>query len=148
MKSMIKSLTFAALLMLTAFTSYAQRGGGRLSPEEMADRQTTQMTEHLELTDEQEKEVAAINLTYAKIIRDARKEAAGDRTALRTTMQSMLQDRTEALKEVLTEEQLIKLEEVRSQYGQRRQGNKAKDKKKGRKKDRKGKNKQDGIDQE
>src|SRR5680860_189712 len=119
MKSMIKLSLFTVLFILVAFSSYAQRRGGDMpSPEERAKQQTAQMTEHLKLTDEQQKEVGDINLTYAKKMMEARQEAAGDRTAMRSNMEAMQKEKSEALKKVLTEDQFKTLEEMRSKYGQ------------------------------
>ncbi len=122
MKSMIKVSLFSALFMLVALSSYGQRGrGGDFpSPEERAKQQTAQMAENLKLTDEQEKEVGNINLAYAKKMMEAREEAAGDRDAMRTKMGVMMKEKNGAIKEVLTEEQLKTLEEMRSQYQDRR----------------------------
>ena len=129
MKTSIKIILGGLFLMLTTFPMFGQPGGRDMpSPEERAKRQTAHMTEELKLTSEQEKEVGDINLTYANKMKDARDEAAGDRTAMRAKMEAMMKEKSEALKEVLTEEQIKSFEEMESQNGQGRQGNKKKGK--------------------
>lgn len=127
MKSMIKVSLLSAFFVLVAFSSYAQRGSGNYpSPEERAKQQTAQMSEHLKLTDEQTKEVGDINLTYANKMMKTRQEAAGDRTVMRTKMEAMMKEKSEALKEVLTEDQFKSLEGMRSQYQNRGKGDQEK----------------------
>ena len=116
MKSMIKVALFSALFMLVSLSSYAQRGGGdRPSPEERAKQLTTQMAEHLDLSEDQVKKVEEINLSYAKKMMEAREAAQSDRSAMRSKMESMTEDRNKDLKEILTEEQFESLEEMRSE---------------------------------
>jgi hypothetical protein len=133
---MIKVSLLSAFFMLVAFSSYAQRGSGNYpSPEQRAKQQTAQMTEYLKLTDEQAKKVGDINLTYANKMMETRKEAAGDRTVMRTKMEAMMKEKSEALKEVLTDDQFKNLEGMRSQYQNRGKGDQGKGRK-GRKGDR------------
>ena len=136
MKLSIKIILGGLFLMLTTFPMFGQPGGRNMpSPEERAKQQTAQLTEELKLTSDQEKLVGDINLTYANKMTEAREEAAGDRTAMRSKMEAMMAERTEALKEVLNEDQVKALEEMNSQYGQGRQGKQKKGKRGKRKSD-------------
>lgn len=127
MKTSIKIIFGGLFLLLTTLPMFGQPGGRNMpSPEERAKRQTAQMTEQLKLTSEQEKEVGDINLTYATKINEALQQSAGDRTAMRSKVEVIMKEKNEALKKVLTEEQVKSFEEMQSQNGQRRQGNRKK----------------------
>lgn len=131
MKTSIKFIFGSLVLLLTTLPIFGQPGGRDMpSPEERAKSQTAQMTEELKLTSEQEKEVGEINLAYAIKLVEARQGASGDRSAMRANMEAMMKEKSEALKEVLTEEQFKSFEEMSSQNGPRRQGNKKKGKRK------------------
>lgn len=126
MKPFIKSITLTVFALFVGITTYAQRGEGPTTPEEMADKQTERMAKHLELTEEQKKEVRAINLDYAQKMMEIRKETKEDRSATRASMKSMNQEKSEALKKVLSEEQLEKLEKADSRENRPKRGNRGK----------------------
>ncbi len=104
------TLTTMALFLFTSL-AFAQQGNGRarvanMSPENIAERQTKEMTKVLELSEEKAEEVGVINLEYAKRWTEARAEAADNRGNMRETMLAIRSEQLEALGEVLTEEQM------------------------------------------
>ncbi len=119
----MKHLILLSLAILfIAFQAKAQgpnRGG---TPEEFANRQTKQMTELLSLSEKQQEQVAALNLKYAKKRDEQRKEAVGDREAMREKMKTMRTERQKELKEILSEEQYNKyIEFEKERFEKRRQ---------------------------
>ena len=92
--------------------SNSERGG---TPGERADKLTAKMAENLDLTEEQRTAVAEINLKYANEAADFREETREQREAARATMKEIRQNQEEALKEVLTEAQVLKYEARRDE---------------------------------
>ncbi len=112
-KAMILSVI---MLAICASYSFAQRGQGqreKLEPEEMAKRQTTQMKESLDLTEEQLTKVEALNLKYAEKMETLRDEAKADREATRNAMKPIREEKDAELKALLTTEQYEKLVTLR-----------------------------------
>jgi len=105
MNSIRKFILAALAVVLFAGLAQAQRGAN-MSAEQIAERQTKEMTTVLELSEEKAEEVGAINLEYAKKWAAARAEAANDRSNMRETMMAIRSEQLEALGEVLTEEQM------------------------------------------
>jgi len=108
MKKLILSLI--AILTIT-LTMEAQRQQRRNmgTPEEMAKKQTERMKEGLSLNEDQVTKVSAINLKYNKKFKEMRKNASGDRTAMREAMMTVRKERNAEMKKVLTEEQYEKM---------------------------------------
>jgi len=113
MKSMRKFIIAAFALLFVAGFAQAQRGGN-MSAEDIAARQTEEMTEVLSLSDEKAEEVEAINLEYAQKWEEAREEVMGDRMAMRDTLMALRTEQLEALGEVLTEEELATWKEYQA----------------------------------
>ena len=123
MKSSIK--VFAAILFFFAVCTAvnAQRGGGQPpSPEDMAARQTDQMTKKLNLDEAQTAKVKEINLTYAKKMLETRENNRGDRQAMREAITPIQEEKNAELKTILTEEQYKSYEEMLAKRGGRRGG--------------------------
>jgi len=132
MKITAKLILLVLALVVTTFTSLeAQRGGrGGRNPADMAERQTKMMTDSLTLSTAQVKKVSEINLKYATMISEARRAARenmdpdGDREAMRNSMRAMSQkiqsERKDALKVILTSDQMAKLEKVEANRQSRR----------------------------
>jgi hypothetical protein len=109
---MKKLASLAVLLLATAFV-FAQppqerRGNGqRMSPEDMAKRNTEWMTKDLKLTPDQVVSVDSINLIFAQaqqiLFQSANEE---DREKIRETMTALNREKEKALSDVLTREQL------------------------------------------
>ncbi len=128
MKSIFRLVAIQAFVFTLSYAAMAQPGGPRPSPEDMAERQTTHMTEKLELDDAQKSKVQAINQAFAQKMQTMREEAEDHRAAMREMRETVQKDRMDQLKEVLTEEQFKALEEMqadrpeRGKRGERRQG--------------------------
>ena len=122
MKSSIKVITALLLFFAICTATSAQRGGERPSPEEMAARQTKQMTEKLQLDEAQTAKVKEINLTYAKKMQEVRDNNRGNREAMREAVTALQKEKSAELKTVLSEEQLKSYEEMLAKRGGRRGG--------------------------
>ena len=124
---MKKRLFYITIMVWTlSFTSasFAQQGGGQrnMEPKEMAERQTNQMKESLELTAEQLPKVEVLNLKYAEKFGKARDQANGDRESMRSTMMEMMKEKDVELKKILTADQWTKFEADRKERMQNRSG--------------------------
>ncbi|MDA3879257.1 MAG: hypothetical protein PF436_02615 [Prolixibacteraceae bacterium] len=119
----IISTTF--LLVFMAVITMAQppqgREGRQFSPEDMAKRQTEQMTEDLKLNELQVEKVSALNKKYAEKMRDAFQNAEGNREQMREKMQTLRTEKDTELKEILTEEQFKKYQEIEKERMERMQ---------------------------
>jgi len=93
-----------------------------MDPEELAERQTTQMKESLELTAEQLPNVEKLNLEYAGKMKEARDQAGDDREAMRSTMTEMMKEKDVKMKKILTADQWTKFEADRKERIQNRRG--------------------------
>ena len=120
-KVFISIASFIVILMFMpeAFAQQGQGGGsGRgfnMNPEEMAERQTKQMKETLNLTDEQLPKVEALNLKYAKKAVVEREGANGNRETMRSSMLKLMKEKDPELKAILSAEQWIKWEKWRKE---------------------------------
>ncbi|MEM1322419.1 MAG: DUF4890 domain-containing protein [Bacteroidota bacterium] len=124
MNKSIKILAVIAFVFTLSFAASAQRGGRSIDPEQMAEKETTQMVEKLSLDAQQTADVKAINLAYANKMKEAREANKGDRAAMKEVRKTINQARSTELKEILTAEQFQAYEEM--------QANRRKGKKKGR----------------
>lgn len=107
---------FAALfaLGLAATPVLAQQGpGGRqmLSPDE----RLAQLTEQLDLTDEQATQMKPIIEEQSKKQQELFQNAGGDRATMRAEMTKLMEDTDKQYAEVLTEEQMNKYREMRQE---------------------------------
>lgn len=109
----------ALLLSLTFAQAQGPRGGGPAdrTPEEIAERQTKAMTEHLELDEAQVTKIKEVNLAFAQKMKANRDQADKEREAMRETAEGTRKEHAEALKNVLTEEQFQKWESAREGRG-------------------------------
>jgi len=127
-----KTLLFASMLFFISIQVAQAQPGGRMGaggdPEQVADRQTTQMTEWLELTEKQIPLVREINLKHAKKAQETRQVNQGDPDKMREAMKALRTERNEQLKGVLTEAQYQKLNERQPREGQQVDKGKVKDK--------------------
>jgi periplasmic protein CpxP/Spy len=127
----VKILLIATLVAVGFSTANAQQQNGqkqpRMSPEELAKRQTEQMTTDLNLNDKQKADVSAVNIKYANKISEMFQANKGDREAMRAKFQEMMIQKNAELKKVLTDDQYKlyeelekkKMEEHRKQMEQR-----------------------------
>ena len=97
-------------------------GRGNFDPQEMIDRQVNMMQENLDLTEEQLVKVKEILTENSDKMMGLRDEYGDDREGMRSAMREINESRDTKLKEVLTEEQWTKYEEVREKMRGRRGG--------------------------
>ena len=133
-----KTMLFAGMLFFVFIQVAQAQPGGRMGaggdPEQVADRQTTQMTEWLELTEQQIPLVREINLKHANKAQETRQANQGDPDKMREAMKALRTERNEQLKGVLTETQYQTLNERQPREGQNvDKGNKGKGKSKSKK---------------
>lgn len=101
-----------------ALIANAQRGN--MDPEEMAKRNTDAMKERLELNDDQLKKVEAINLETSKKMSEVFASASGSREAMREEMMAIDEEKDEALKPILTEDQWKEYEKMKEEQAEQR----------------------------
>lgn len=121
-------------LLFTHHVSAQGNGRRNLDPEQLAERQTTEMVESLALSDAQASKVAEVNLKYAQKMKDMRDNMEGDWSQMRELMMKVREERSNEMKTYLTEEQhasWLKIEEERrANRGQRNPPDRNKDGKK------------------
>lgn len=107
---MRKLMMAAVALMFVCSASFGQQRE-RPSSEDIAKRQTEQMTKSLSLTDDQKSKVEAINLKYAKKQDNAFKSNKEEKQARREEMKKNHEAKDAELKGVLSSEQYVKYQE-------------------------------------
>ncbi len=118
---MKRTIMFTAAIFCLAMVAGAQQQGQRGgTPEERVKRQTEWMKTELKLTDAQMAKVDSIYLASEKETA-ALREKITDRQERREAMRPIMEKRQAALKTVLTEEQLKKVQE-RAPQGRRQGG--------------------------
>ncbi|MCC5928615.1 MAG: hypothetical protein JJU28_05155 [Cyclobacteriaceae bacterium] len=139
LQMIILLVSMFSVTMLQAQRGPAQRGqstgerpGAGNDPSVIAERQANHMKAELNLSDEQYQKVLEINRAAAEKRIETREEVRQQRQAVRENMGDMHNERLEALKEVLTEEQLEKYRNMqnqeRPQMQQRQRGQEQKEK--------------------
>jgi Spy/CpxP family protein refolding chaperone len=119
MKTSFKLFTLSFIFLLGAATASAQRGGGEKDAAQMAEKQTERMTQQLSLTETQAAQVLKINQAFSEKMKTSDKEDSEARKTIRA-------EHDQAIKGVLTAEQLTKMEADRSKMKENRQEGKAK----------------------
>lgn len=99
------------------------RGEKTGTPEERATKQTERLTKQLELTEDQATKITAINLSYAEKKATA-KAATTDKEASKAANKTLKAEQAEAIKAVLTPEQLTKYNEKGARKKGRKKGGK------------------------
>lgn len=105
----MKKLVLLLTIALFTTTGLVAQQRQRATPEERAKRQTEILTKELGLTDDQKAKVYEINLKFAQPKGEPGKNV--DREAMRAEFQKNNEERTAALKAILTEDQQKKLDE-------------------------------------
>ena len=125
MKKMV-SVAFAALMMIFAVDVMAQPprggfGGPQFSPEQMAQRQTEQMTRELGLSPKQAEQVYRIQMERSKRMQEAfrggRPEPGFGGDAMRQKMMQEQRYVAEQYKRILSPQQYAKWEQMQQQRG-------------------------------
>lgn len=120
MKVSINVFLFTALFVFMGFNADAQRRGGPPSPEDMAAKQTEEMTAKLGLSEGQAARVEAINLTFAERMQVAREDYGDNRSDMEKIMTAIKDEKSAEMKAVLSEEQYEAFEEMKTDQPQRR----------------------------
>ncbi|WP_186757064.1 DUF4890 domain-containing protein [Echinicola salinicaeni] len=109
------------ILTVTVLQSEAQqrRERGNMDPEKMAERVTEHMDKELALSDDQKKEVYALFLESSKKREEMRNQEKKEREAAREKMKADRDAHQTKLKEILSEEQFIKWEEIQKKNRER-----------------------------
>lgn len=108
----ICTMAFMSAIMLICAPSFAQDKAQHKTPEEKAKMMSDKMKTELVLNDEQYQKVQEINLDFATKTKDIKKEGT-DKTAWADKIKPIEDERTAALKEVLTPEQFAKYESIK-----------------------------------
>ena len=99
-------------------------GPGNFDPEEMAQRQVDRLTEQLDLSKDQQKQVYDLNIENFENMQSMRgqRDGGGDFEAMREQMQKAREEQNNKMKAILTDEQWEKYEayqeEMRARRGQ------------------------------
>ena len=121
----MRKLGFALMIVVLAATvSVAQnRGGNDFDPKERAEKEVETLTEKFELSKDQQTKVYDVILKGSNEMVKMRKEASGDRDAMREKMMSLRKEQNTELKKILSDSQWESYtkyqQERRSQRGNR-----------------------------
>jgi hypothetical protein len=115
------------VLFSTSLFAQGQRGEPK-DPKAIALEQTQMMKEKLNLTEEQEALILALNEEFAVKRNKLRAENKENRTQMRSAMKTTFVDQDQKMKEILTEDQYATFQEMRSERNRRRVGKMRKNK--------------------
>lgn len=130
----MKKIVFV-LIAIIALNAQSQNKGpqnrSNMTPEEMATKRTERMTTDLDLTEDQQKEILAINLKSAEVFGKFRGKKRDDfseeeREEMRSKMKELQAENQEKMKKILSEEQYAKWEKMlkeRMEKGRGKRGN-------------------------
>jgi hypothetical protein len=115
----LKTAILWAVLLLLSIPGLAQpgsgQGRGRQFTEEDIKERVSSMADSLDMTEDQEKKILAIELAYFKQNQERRENfdpETGDREAMREYMMQQREERNEKYAEILTVEQMEKYQEM------------------------------------
>lgn len=120
MKAM-KNVVMMMGLMLLGTAAFAQRGGGDMTPEKRAERQTKMMAEKLDLSADQQKQIYALQLTRTQKMQEMR-ESQDQSADARARMKSANDDFQKSLDGILTADQKTKYEAMQVEMREGRRG--------------------------
>lgn len=109
------------LLALAPMMAFAQQAKPKKTVDERVEAQTERMAKDLNLTQEQQAQVAAINKKYVDQARERKAEAQTDKEARREEAKQSADAHEAELKAVLTEEQYAKHLELKAAKQEKRQ---------------------------
>jgi Spy/CpxP family protein refolding chaperone len=116
----MRKLMLAAIAVVFVCSTALGQQRQRPSSDDIAKKQTEQMTKNLSLTDDQKAKVDAINLKYAKKQEEAFKSSKEDREAKREEMKKTRDAKDSELKAVLTADQYTKYQQIREEQKNKR----------------------------
>ena len=111
-------LVIGLFISMMTFAQPPGPPGGQMDPAEMAKKQTKEMVEDLGLDEEQATKVEAVNTKFAEKMQEMFKSGGGpggsdeEREAMHKKMDTLHSDKDADLKEILTEEQYKKYQEI------------------------------------
>ncbi len=108
-------------LLLLGTTSYAQRGGGGVTPEKRAERQTKMMAEKLDLSADQQKQIYALQLARTQKMQEMR-EARDESREARDQMKSANDEFQKNMGTILTPDQKVNYEAMQAEMREGRRG--------------------------
>ena len=116
MRPIFTTVTFiiSSLLFLSACSDTTERRG-RFSPEE----RTAQLTEELDLSDSQAKQIKEILTQQQENFSKMRDEFSGDRSEMMMAMREMREEFDGKIKEILDEEQKEKYDQIQAERRER-----------------------------
>ena len=100
------STVFAQGASMDSTAKHASKSMSAKSPEEMAKEALAKWKTTLKLTDEQAPQFESVMTDSYKKMHEAKVEAAGDKAKMKSSMETIMKDREEALSKVLTPEQM------------------------------------------
>jgi len=84
----MKKTMLAMLMALFSIAAFAQRQDSDMTPEKRAENQTKQMTEKLNLSEDQQKQVYNLTLARAQKVKELREAQTVDREQMRALMET------------------------------------------------------------
>lgn len=121
MKLSIKLLSTLVLFLTIGSSVFAQKGERpQHDPVEMAERETSRLTEELELGESQVIKMKEINLAYAKKMQEARENNSENREAMKEVRDAINSDKSAEIKTILSEDQYKKYESLMAERGNRK----------------------------
>jgi Spy/CpxP family protein refolding chaperone len=126
MKNIVLSLSLFTALTLSVFAQ--QRQGGPYpgkNPEDLARKATEMLDEALDLTDAQEREIYALNVSFIESKQAQRNKARTDRMQNREAWKSEKEAHVNEIKEILTPEQNVKFEALQEERLENREEKRA-----------------------
>lgn len=116
MKTTLKTMLLLAGLTLATGLQAQHKKGKDLSPEERATKKTEHLQKKLDLTDVQAQKIKTYHLAHAEkmqVLRVEKKAQHKKHKALRAKMKAEKEAHHEAIKQILTPEQSVKLDKMK-----------------------------------
>ena len=122
----LKSFALIAGLAFISFGTSAQEGGNKMTPQQMAQKQTDMIKQNVTgLTADQESKILAVEQDAATAMQDARNSSNGDRDAMRAKMKPIRENKDAKIKAILTADQYAQYQKMEEEHqrGGKRAGN-------------------------
>ncbi|MCF0060770.1 DUF4890 domain-containing protein [Dyadobacter chenwenxiniae] len=115
----MKKTMLAMLMALFSITAFAQRQDSDMTPEKRAENQTKQMTEKLNLSEDQQKQIYNLSLARAQKVKELREAQTIDREQMRASMETFNNEVAKLLTVEQQEKYKTMLEDRRGNGGSR-----------------------------
>jgi len=113
----MKKGIIAIMLAFASISAFAQRDNAKMTAEARAENQTKSLTESLKLTEEQQKQVYALNLSRAQKMDEMRNSQDADRSKMRESMEAFNTELQKVLAPEQQEKYKAAMEERRKNGG-------------------------------